>query len=140
MSVIDKQAEYYDDPRQKALAQELDKLNAEWLEVTARRKKWMDDHMVDFAKYKIGETIYKFPSGETLGEITKLYRYWGEDHRDPQYDYSMNINYKYHTGRNCYDNTSRQSISICNAEELRKYHKFKAMTYEEIFVREGKNG
>jgi hypothetical protein len=116
---MNEQAQYYKTEPQKTLAVELDKLNAEWFEITLRRKRWMDKHMKDFAKYKISETIYSFPDGVRLGEITRLYRYY-ED-RDPQYDYSMDIHYEFRTNGTCHDNTSRLPVNFCNAEELNEW-------------------
>ena len=102
------------------LQKELDALNAEVTAVLTKRKKWMDDHMADFAKYKVGEEIYNLQTGSRLGVISRLYRYWGEYHRDPQYDNQMNIEYEYHIGNNCYDNTSRQPIIIGTNDDLIK--------------------
>ena len=135
MGVTDKQEAYYEDEPRKTLARELDVLNAEWLEVTNRRRKWMDAHMKDFAKYQVGETIYEYATGRKLGVISELYRYWGKDGCDPQYDYSMNVDYQYCTGNNCYDNTSRRPISICNEAELRDRDKWRAevANWEKVF-------
>ena len=102
----------------EALQKELELLNSEVTAVLAKRKKWMDDHMTDFAKFKVGDEIYNLQTGQYLGVISKLYRYWGEDHRDPQYDTAMNVEYQYHTGNNCYDNTSRQHIIIGTNDDL----------------------
>lgn len=100
-----------------ALTAELKTLNDEVKAILAKRKAWMDAHMADFARYQIGEEIYDANTGRRLGVISKHYRYWGD--RDPTYDTSMNVEYEFHTGNNCYDNTSRQpGLSICNLDEL----------------------
>lgn len=123
---MDKNVDYYEDEPRKSLAAELDKLNAEWQEITDRRKKWMDDHMGDFAKFKIGDEIFDMATGTRLGIISRLYRYWGEPSRDPQYDHAMNINYEYCTGNNCFDNTSRRPIMIGTAKELEAQRNWRA--------------
>ena len=107
------------EPELNALRGELAVLNAEFFAAMAKRKTWMDAHMEDFARFKVGDEIFEIHSGKRLGVISKLYRYWGSNHRDPQYDTTMNIAYEYHTGNNCFDNTSRRPISIGTAQDLR---------------------
>ena len=101
---------------------ELEALNSEVTAVLAKRSSWMDAHMEDFARFKIGDEIYDMDSGRRLGIVSKLYRYWGGD-RNPLDDTSLSIEYEYRTdgflgGNGFYDNTSRQSISIGTAQEL----------------------
>ena len=110
----------------KPLREELKVLNEKFFAAMAERKAWMDAHMADFARYQVGDAIFEFSTGKRLGVISKLYRYWGADNRDPQYDHTMNIEYEYHTGNNCYDNTSRRPIHIATKQELLDYQKLRS--------------
>lgn len=91
----------------EALRAELKLINAGIDAILGHRRKWMDDHMDDFANHHVGDEIYDLKTGRLLGTITKLYRYW-ED-RDPRYDTSMTVEYQYRVAgtENHYDNTSR---------------------------------
>ena len=112
--------------RRVALATELDRLNAEVKTAIAKRERWMDAHMPDYAKYQVGEAIYDMRSGARLGVVSRLYRYWGG--RDPQYDVSMVIDYEFKTPQGFYDNTSRHAggLWIGTAQELTAYHESQA--------------
>lgn len=92
--------------RRSELLKELEALNVEVTAVLAKRKAWMDGHMADFAKVKVGEDIYNMDTGAKLGTVSELYRYW-DSQQNPLYDVTMDVNYQFHTGANCYDNTSR---------------------------------
>ncbi len=110
----------------KALNAELRILNAEVKSALAKRRKWMDEHMADFARFQIGETIYDSRTERKLGVISKLYRYHGEiDNHD--FDTDMHIEYEFKTSDDdisirggIYDNTSRYAgaLSICTKVEL----------------------
>ena len=83
----------------------LDQLNKAVDDAIAARKKWMDDHMVDYAEFRVGDEIYDGDTGERLGVVTRLYRYHAD--RNPLLDRSMNIEYEFCIGKNMFDNTSR---------------------------------
>jgi hypothetical protein len=102
------------DERQKALQQELDQLNQAVVDAVTRRTAWMDEHMADFAKVKVGEEIFSFGNNyERLGVVTKLYRFWGD--RDWRYDTSMAVNYQFETyPGGGLRNTSSESISVAS--------------------------
>lgn len=113
------------DAELNVLREELKALNAEFFVAMEKRKAWMDAHMTDFARYQVGDEIFAMSNGARLGVVSKLYRYWGSDNRDPQYDTEMNIEYEYCTGNNCYDNTSRRPINIMNRQELDDWQRFR---------------
>ena len=113
----------------KALEGVLDKLTAKFAAAWAERKSWMDAHMEDFARFKVGDEIFNLETGERLGEISQLYRYWGSDNRDPQYDTTMDIQYQYHTGNNCFDNTSRRYLPIGTKADLDARQKLRSEVF-----------
>jgi hypothetical protein len=80
---------------------ELDALNKAVDDAIAARKKWMDDNMEKFAKFKIGEEIYDISKNPPrfMGIVKEYYRIWGDD-RDSRYDRSMNIHYRFTNGSN----------------------------------------
>lgn len=87
--------------------------------ITARRA-WMDQHMTDYARYRIGETLYDLDTGRELGVVSALYRLWGEQD-DPRYDTRMNVEYRIAVSghANMFDNTSRQpGLRYGNANDL----------------------
>lgn len=96
------------------------------------RKQWMDDHMKDFAKYQVGEQLYNLDTGELLGTITKLYRYYAHHH--PEMDRIMRIDYVYKTSPNTNDNTSRHGGRLWygNKEELERQLAWKLRKLEEV--------
>jgi hypothetical protein len=99
------------------LDNDLARLNKAVEAALAERKAWMDSHMPDYAKYKIGEELFDLKTGERLSVVSSYYRYWSG--HNPSLDTTMNIEYQFETSRNCFDNTSRQPArSIGNAEEL----------------------
>jgi hypothetical protein len=83
----------------------LDQLNKAVDDAIATRKKWMDDHMVDYAKFQVGDEIYDGDTGRRLGVVTRLYRYHAD--RNPLLDRHMSIDYEFCVGKNMFDNTSR---------------------------------
>lgn len=90
---------------------ELEALNANVDRAIAARKAWMDEHMDDYARYHLGEVLVDLDTGQTLGTVTKLYRYFGD--RDPRFDTRMEIQYEFTREIGSYgsamsDNTSRQ--------------------------------
>lgn len=87
------------------LKAELAALNKSVEGAIATRKKWMDDHMVDYAKFKIGDVLYDANTGRWMGVVTEYYRY---HQGDPRFDTSMSIAYCFKTDQRCTDNTSRQ--------------------------------
>lgn len=106
------------------LSDELAALNKAVDDAIARRTAWMDKHMPAFASCKIGEEIFNRKTGQRLGVISRMYRYWGPfsggEPRDVRFDRSMSVEYEFETSPRCFDNTSRfgGSLSICNREEL----------------------
>lgn len=76
--------------------------------------------MEDYAKYKIGETLYDRKTGQVVGKISAYYRYHAG--RDDCYDTSMSVDYRFTTPSGYGDNTSRQGgpYGLCNAEELKR--------------------
>lgn len=106
------------EPKIEQFDAELAVLNAEVEAAIAKRKAWMDAHMVDYAKYQIGETLYDLKTGAVLGVISRLYRYWGG--RDARYDTHMSVEYEFKTPHIGYDNTSRHAggLSFGNHEDL----------------------
>ena len=89
---------------------ELAALNAAVESAVRARRAWMDQHMADYAKFKVGDELIDMNTGRFIGTVCELYRYWGG--RDDRYDTSMDIDYKYREpspdGYNFVDNTSRQ--------------------------------
>lgn len=96
-------------------------LNSDVDAAHARRRQWMDEHMADYAKYPIGETLFDRRTGHKLGKVVEHYRY----HRDnPLYDTSMSIDYRFSNG----DNTSCYGGSVvpCSLDELRRHYRLMA--------------
>lgn len=89
------------------LDDQLRALNQKVRDAVSARKAWMDSHMEDYAKFKIGDTLVDLSNGEVLGIVTELYRFWG-DKQDSTLDDSMEINYEYQEPSGTYDNTSSQ--------------------------------
>lgn len=84
---------------------ELHRLNIEVDRAIEQRKAWLDERMHSLSELKIGDPIYDLDLGKRVGVVSRIYRY----HRDdPRYDRSLYWDYEFHTGDNCYDNTSRQ--------------------------------
>lgn len=114
-------------PAPKELKAELDTLNEEVKAALAKRKAWMDAHMEDFSNFKVGDEVYDRNTGQLLGVVTELYRYWGD--RDPRYDTGMNIEIHYRDRRGIIDNSSRHAgagPSFCTREEAAQAVKARA--------------
>ncbi len=104
-------------PNKQELEEELKHLNQIVDAAIKQRTEWMDAHMVDFAKWKVGDKLYVLSTGEYLGAVSSLYRFWGKQ-KDPRYDTSMDIEYEFTRGDNIFDNTSRQpNLRIGTLEE-----------------------
>ena len=58
-------------------------LNQKVDEAINKRKAFLDSKMSEVAKVKIGEEIYNLETGQLLGVVTELYRYW--DNRNERY-------------------------------------------------------
>lgn len=104
---------------------ELKALNTAITAAIDTRRAWMDAHMVDYAKYAVGEDLYDLKTGQLLGTITKLYRpTWGID--NPLYQTSMDVHYEYRIGdSSIYDNTSRQMyLSFGSRAELMRRREY----------------
>jgi hypothetical protein len=83
-------------------------LNNEVKDAVIKRTSWMDANMEKFAKFKVGDNIYDLDRCVKVGVVYELYRYWAG--RNPEYDTSMNIEYRFKTGNLINDNTSRQPL------------------------------
>jgi hypothetical protein len=98
------------------LSAELAALNADVGAALTKRKAWMDAHMADYARYRVGDELFDLDTGVQLGVVSRLYRYW--DGGDPFYDTSMSVQYEWLTAGGWYDNSSRQpGLRFGNAEE-----------------------
>ncbi len=87
--------------------QVLDGLNKAVHDAIEERRKWLDIKMPEYGDFQVGDVICNGRTGERLGVVTGLYRYW-RDRDDGIRDTSMSIDYRYETSSNCFDNTSRQ--------------------------------
>ncbi len=99
----------------KRLDAELAKLNKDVKDAITLRKKWMDEHMPIYARFKVGDVLYT-RDGHCLGCVCEVYRYWAG--RDERYDTCMSINYRFTNG----SNTSSKSIhedQLCTYEQLK---------------------
>ena len=106
------------------LQTELDTINKEVEAVLAKRTAWMDAHMQDFSKFNVGDPVYDVRTGQFLGTVTRLYRYWKD--KDPRYDTSMSVVIEYRQAghSNVYDNSSHYAgtgPSFGTLEEARKH-------------------
>jgi len=81
---------------------DLRRLNAAVDAATTARKRWMDAHMTDYAKYQVGDVLFDLETGQSLGPVARLYRIHEGDVR---YDTSMYVYYTFRSGLN----TSGQS-------------------------------
>lgn len=126
-----------------SLDAELAALNASFTAALEARRNWMDEHMIDYASYKVGEELFDLKTGQRLGVVSKLYRpTWGVD--NPLYQGNMDIGYQYETAPNYFDNTSRQPyLSYGNRDELVRsneaklaYAKVSGMSWAELFSSE----
>lgn len=109
---------------------ELAALNKAVDDAVAARRAWMDAHMPDYARHRVGETLYDLNTGRELGTVSRLYRYWGEQD-DPRYDTTMSVQYEIVVsnshGVRVLDNTSRQpGLRYGNAAQLAREMEGKA--------------
>ena len=82
----------------------LDYLNQAIEDAIRERTSWLDSKMEEYADLQIGDDIYNLNSGKKAGVVTALYRLNSGRRRDGY----MEVNYKFETSPNCFDNTSRQ--------------------------------
>lgn len=123
------------DDEREVLLSELAVLNSEVSAVLAKRKAWMDAHMVDFARVQVGDDIYNLQTGSKLGTVSRHYRYW-DAQQNPLYDTAMDVCYEYHTGNNCFDNTSRQTILVGTQAEAAEWTRPRTklpVNWEDVF-------
>jgi len=100
--------------------EELKKLNKTVERAIKDRKLWLDKKMVKYAKFKIGDEIFNIQTGECVGIVRRLFRFW-EDRDEGVRDTSLEIHYEYCTGGMCYDNTSRQChVRFGSREDMKK--------------------
>ncbi len=100
---------------------ELAVLNAAVTAAIDARRKWLDAKMVECSSLKVGDDIYDLNSGQRLGRISRLYRYW-QDCDEGVRDDSPHCHYEFETSRNCFDNTSRHggTLSFGTREDAAK--------------------
>lgn len=93
--------------RHDELRQQLDALTAAVKEAVDKRTAWLDEHMVEVSKFKIGDGIYNIETGARLGTISAIKRHWAGD---ANHDDSLGVYHEYliEGESHCYDNTSRQ--------------------------------
>jgi hypothetical protein len=96
--------------RRKELDIELKVLSQAVTEASAARTKWMDDHMEDYSKFRVGDEIYDVNCCK-LGVVTGLYRYHDSMTVDCRYKPSRDYGFPYE------DNTSRQCSYFYTKEE-----------------------
>ncbi len=119
------------------LLAELDRLNHDVESAIKTRTKWLDDHMEEVSKVKPGDALYDVNSGELVGIVRKLYRYWAE--QNPLFDTHLSVECEYNpTGSppNVFDNTSRQEGRMFGTKEeiIKEKHVWEMPgRYEEIF-------
>ena len=110
----------------KPLTQEekviLQQLNENVKQSISIRRKWLDEKMVEHSEIQIGDTIYNFISGEILGVVSELYRFW-RDRDEGVRDTSLDVDYSYKvsTVSNIpyFDNTSSQTgLSIVKGQSV----------------------
>lgn len=101
-----------DEQRQRLLDDDLKRLNANVEAALAKRRAWMDAHMADYARFQVGETLFNMRTGELLGVVSKLYRYWASSGDNPRYDTAMNVEYEFKTPAGYFDNTSRHAGTV----------------------------
>lgn len=112
------------DERRAALNAELAKLNEDVEAAISARKKWMDDHMADYAKFKIGDVLYDGDTGRWMGVVTEYYRY---HQGDPRFDTSMSIDYRFKNDMRTIDNTSRQpGVWFTTAQQMLDSGRYRA--------------
>lgn len=68
------------------------------------RRLWLDSKMGEYAKFKVGDSIYDIDKGVCLGVVTSLYRYFNG--RDDIRDNSLVIEYYFKKSNGVIDNTS----------------------------------
>jgi hypothetical protein len=91
----------------EAEEQERAALNEAVTAAIERRREWLDAKMVECSTLQVGDDIYNVETGQKLGVVAELYRYW-RDRDDSIRDTSHYCDYQYETSPRCFDNTSRQ--------------------------------
>jgi hypothetical protein len=87
---------------------ELDALNAAVADAITARRNWLDAKIRETSQLQVGDDIYDVTSGQKVGRVTGLYRFW-RDRDDGIRDDSHYCEYEYEVAPGCRDNTSRQS-------------------------------
>ena len=98
----------------RILNEELRHLNDDVFRAIQVRTDWMNNHMIDYVRYPIGEVLYSRMSGEELGKVVGYYR-TKED--KPFYDTAMNIDYKIKSSTGFVVKSSNL-LGVCNKAEL----------------------
>lgn len=89
---------------------ELERLNQAVKDAIAQRRAWLDTKMFETSKLKVGDEIYDLDTGQRLGVVRSLYRYW-RDRNDGvlDTDHSCDYTYAHESSPMCTYNTSSQS-------------------------------
>lgn len=84
-------------------------LNELVAQAIAARTKWLDAKMVECSSLKVGDDIYDLRTGQKVGTVCRVYRYWA--HYGELYDTCPYWDYDYEIDQHpqCFDNTPRQS-------------------------------
>ena len=86
-------------------------LNKAVKDAIENRRKWLDNKMDEYSDIHVGDIIKNSQTGEVLGKVTRLYRYW-QDRDGGVRDTHMSIHYEYEISPGNFDNTSRQYIIV----------------------------
>lgn len=97
---------YDSDP---ALDAEMKRLNQAVDDAVAARTTWMDAHMADYARHRLGDVLYNLENGQRVGVVSSLYRFHADDQR---FDRSMSVDYRIQVDDygTCFDSTSSQPL------------------------------
>lgn len=84
------------------------------------RTEWLDKKMVECSDLQVGDDIYDINTGNKLGTVCRLYRYFKT--QNIIYDNSPHCDYEYKTNSGYIDNTSRQlSIAFGTGDQASRH-------------------
>lgn len=90
------------------------------------RRDWLDAKMHECSRLQVGDDIYDLDSGQQLGRVSKLYRFWADRDYGIR-DASVHCDYQYETQPRCFDNTSRQlGRSFGTRQDAMRYAEMRA--------------
>ena len=101
-----------------AIEKEFYLLRSKVIKAVEERTRWLDKNMKHFAKYKIGEELFEFDTGASIGRVCEYFRI---HHGSYEYDNSLSVYYLTDRG----NNTAANSFGIGNREEYIENLKFK---------------